>query len=741
MKKIIIVLIAILYYMSSVFGQADTTKVTQTTNPLGKEEKNRNVQLNASSNSGPRDINTGIPSNVGGISIMENGLPVVYYPWPESPTKLWRQDATISKAPVLKIGEVAIITGVVGYAVDSYTQTPTDTFMINGSIGTNHFGLLRGSVNLSGPIKNGWYYTLGISGNFDPATYNLGFTNFSDRTQIYRAGITKKIDKASISLNYKYASSWSMGNYAPFIYTSSGGSKEVNGFRIGRDSYDLIDGKFRSVNILSGDTSWVDMAKDGLDKSHTIDLMGDYTLDNDMKFTYIMRYHTTQNSGVYINPLSVFTPDPATVRYTYFDTGETYTGMVQMVENSYVTPFTINSFTSRFELTGNTEKHSWRLGLNEWFYKENKYQSNTTKYEQEVAAQPRKLAYEVFTNGAWISPTDPYGFYDYNVSSEYHNGFENKLAVYATDNYDISERLSLNGGVRLEYHKLKGDYMPYDRPFVLDAVPVNFDHNWFLIKGTLGGVFKFTKSFGFWAEGTYNERKGALEDYSGAAEPALKMRATPMGQVGIYYNLPWISLVSAYTYIKSTNYQARLSLVNPDDPDESTIETVYYDISTSGWTTDIVTNPFKGFKLHLLFTWQNPVYENYAVTAYGQNYDYNGKNPGIPQILFEIDPSYTFWKDRINVWLSARYFSKQYANLTNVLYFAPHWETFGGVGFKINKNMDVGVSVTNILNQRGASGSIQGSQLVTDPTPFYNTVVVGSYIIPFTIAANLNFNF
>ncbi len=733
--------IMMMYFATSVFAQTDSTKLSQQGSPLGKEEKNRNVALNASSNSGPRDINTGIPSNVGGISIMENGLPVIYYPWPESPVNVWRQDASIEKSPVLKIGEVAVLTGVVGYAVDSYTRMPTDTFRINGSVATNRFGLLRGSVYLSGPFKEGWYYTLGASGNFDPATYDLGFTNFSDRTQIYRAGLTKKFDRGSVTLNYKYARSWLISNYAPFIYTSDGGSKETHGFRIGRDSYDLIDGKYRSVNLLNGDTTWVDMAKNGIDISHTIDLMGDYQLGNNMKFSYIMRYHTTKNSGTYINPLSVFTPDPATDRFTYFDTGDLYTDMVQMVENSYVTPFTINSFTSRFELTGNNKTHSWRLGLNEWFYKENRYQSNTTKYEQEVAVQPRKLVHEVLSGEMWVPATDSQGFYDYNVSSEYHNGFENKLAVYATDDWDVSDYISLNGGIRLEYHKLKGDYLPYARPVPLGTPPVNFDNNWFLVRATLGGVFKLTQSFGFWAEGTYNERVGALEDYSGSVEPALKTRRTPMGQVGIYFNHPWVSIVSAYTYIRSTNYQSRLSLVNPDDPNESVYETVYYDISTSGWTTDIVATPFKGFKLHFLITWQNPVYKNYAVTAYGQDYDYNNKNPGIQKVLFEIDPSYTFWNNRMNVWLSARYFSKQYANLTNVLYFAPHWETFGGVGFKINKHLNVGVSVTNILNQRGASGSIQGSQLVTDPTPFYNTVVVGSYIIPFTIGFNLDFNF
>ena len=44
---------------------------------LPDTEENRNVMLNASSNSGPREVNIGLPSSVGGITVLENDLPVV----------------------------------------------------------------------------------------------------------------------------------------------------------------------------------------------------------------------------------------------------------------------------------------------------------------------------------------------------------------------------------------------------------------------------------------------------------------------------------------------------------------------------------------------------------------------------------------------------------------------------------------------------------------------------------------
>ena len=71
----------------------------------------RNMMLNASDNKGPREINIGLPSTVGGTTIVENGLPVVYYFWPQLPTTAWRADASIGRMRLMKLGEVAIKIG------------------------------------------------------------------------------------------------------------------------------------------------------------------------------------------------------------------------------------------------------------------------------------------------------------------------------------------------------------------------------------------------------------------------------------------------------------------------------------------------------------------------------------------------------------------------------------------------------------------------------------------------------
>lgn len=202
-----------------------------------KEDNNRNVMLNAANNTSPRDVNIGLPSTVGGITILENDLPVVYFFWPELPNKTWRQSVGLERTGLLKMDQLANTMGDLGFAVNSYSQIGTKDLKIKGKFTTSTFGWLQGDANVSGPIsKNGWTYTIGAFANFDPSTYKLGFARNADETKIFRAGLTKYFDndKGKISILYKYADSYSITNYAVFQYGPEGKVTELDNFKIGK---------------------------------------------------------------------------------------------------------------------------------------------------------------------------------------------------------------------------------------------------------------------------------------------------------------------------------------------------------------------------------------------------------------------------------------------------------------------------------------------------------------------------
>lgn len=735
----------VLLSVMSVFSQeitnkvSDTLKVKLAEEVQDKEEKNRNVMLNAANNTGPRDVNIGLPSNVGGITIQENDLPVVYFYWPELPTRTWRQSISLGKTGLLKMGEMAIISGDLGFAVNSYTRLATDKHEIIGNLFTSNYGWLKGDVNISGPLSKGWSYTIGVYQNYDPNSYDLKFTNFSDKTQIYRAGFTKRFNnaKGEISLLYKYASSASLTNYSVFKYKGRGRIEELPNFRVGLDSYIVRDGILGFKDFLSGDPYTVNMANGNkiATTSHNIDLVGNYQLKNDWFFRFSTRFHEARAVALATIPIGILESNKED--FTYKSDGSVYDGPVQSVLAFHSPNTPTTTLAGRFEFLKRRDNHNWRIGFTESYYNVEKFLSNRTFYYQEVNAAPQKLLRRGST------PTDNQGFYNYNAGAEYHNGFENKITGYFSDDWIITKDISLTYGTNLRYHKMKGDY--YSTPRIPNGILKEedkryFDHDWFHLGLSLNAIYKLTDKMGFLADFIYTEKNGQLENYSGDVVPNFDKTKSPLGAFGIYFNHDKFSIVSQASYLTRNNYQTRLNLVNPSKRSQSEVITVNYDIETVGWTTDIVANLFKGFTLHYLITFQNPVYKNYNFDAFGNSYSYNDKNVlEISKVLMEIDPNYLYKNFR--AWASFRYFSRQFANQTNALYFEARWETFAGLSYKLNKNIDLGLSAVNIFNQNGAKGTIQGAELITNSTLYNDSILVGSYIRPFTLEASLCFRF
>lgn len=711
-------------------------------------EADRNVMLNAANNTGPRDVNIGLPASLGGTTVMENGLPVVFFFWPELPTKAWRQDATINRVQVLDIGQTAINIGDVGFSVGTFDNLGTDTFQGNGSLNSNHFGLLRGDINLSGPLGNsGFKFTAGAYVSFDPGTFKPSDITryYADRAQIYKAGISRdyRMDNSngSLALLYKFAKVEGLNQlYAPYFYDEGGKVSEIDGFRIGRDSYLERSGKLYLRDIYSGQNKETDILKDYGSTSHTIDLLWNHTQDNGLKYNAIARFHAAK-TGSYL-PIMTGVNAVTTGDYTYLD-GTPYNGeYIQNVMALGTRRTPIKTIAATVDVSKQSGNHLWKVGLNQWFYDIDKYATESAFYAMEVAPNPRILI------PAGANNTDYYnGMYGFNQAMEYHDGSENKTALFATDRWDISDVFTLDLGARFEYQNLRGNYQKRDtNPTDLNGAKTDIKKDWFNMAFMASALYKITSRFGVLAELTYNEQAGHLENYNIGVDPNIEKSRIPGAIVGLFFNHPMVSIVSKATYIQRDEYR---STVNFSHPTTSLIsrKLVDYDIQTLGWTTDIVAKPFRSFDLHLLVTFQSPRYKNYEGTVDfpdGSSVDYNFNDKivnGISKVLLEIDPSYT-WRD-LRVWASARYFSKTYANLPNTLNFEGRWETFAGANYKLNDNLDFNVTVVNLFNQRGAQGTISGTELVDAETAQekVGTVMSGTYIRPFTVEFGMRYKF
>ena len=758
------------------FAQDEKKTAQSQTESSSKEEGNRNVMLNAASANGPREIQIGLPS--ADVNVLENGIPVTYATNPHSVNSLWRADASLSHVGLLKISETAITTGNIGYAVNSFTQLGGKGFHGTLNYKTNHFGMQEISFNANGDIAKDWFYSGSIYQDFDPGTFKIKSTPFQDRTQIYKFALTKRYNdnRGELTAIYHYSNSHPVYMYAtqsaPFIYVGDGSVKELGDFSLGTTSYLPVDNEMVYRDMRTGELKKTNLYDAVQNKGSEFVLMNNYTWDNGLNWKTVMKYDHSMGSCVYQTPMSL-DQNEAGINYQYETPEgkmEDYTGEYVQSRMSCLNRGFIDSFMFTTELSRKDGNSTWRLGLNEWYYDVD-YASATTMYDQSVATDgsyPVRLYNADYADYEGRTYAGGY-YYDFNKNaSEYYKGHENKLALYFTHDWDITDRLNAYYGARFEYQSLRGDNAAvknangeyvgrFANYFIgttasdgtkIEPTPISYD--WLNYALTASLTYKLTSSFGLTGDFTYITQHPRIENFAPATLPNTDVISVPLGRAGIYYNNDWLSVTSLFSYISKTNNNSTLNLQHKMENGQTQIMAapLTYDIQTLGWTTDVVARPFKGFDFHFLFTYQKPTYKKYETSVtfsdgYVGSIDATGNIVAeIPEILIEIDPSYMITKD-LKIWTSFRYFSKTYANINDAYYFNGHWETFGGLNWQVNDKLSLGCSVVNFLNQTGAKGSIAGAELVEkeDAKQYAGHVMAGSYIRPFTVEFSASLKF
>ena len=703
------------------------------------EGNDHGVMLNAKDATEPRQVEIGLPMSYTAVSV--DGVPAVYYYWPNTTSNHWRGEQLLAGQGLQNISTTAIKFGVIGYGVDSYMERGGEKFKGKVKYQTNTYGAQNFDMNLSGKLAKKTYFTLSTYQNFDPGSMDLKFTNYIDRAQFYTAGLTRLFnnDRGRFSVFYKYNVTHpltTLANYAPFTYDGDGKVSELKGFRMGRDSYLPVDGTMQYRDVKTGELVTNNLYDIIKTRTHEATALLDYDFGNNLTLAVKAKFsHSKGHSG---DQLTMGFYEDADA--TYADNGDAFHGTIQR-RLSQINAFCVKDAMFIAELQKKTANHNWAFGINE-LYSNIDYARSTTQYYHEVAPNPRKLVY----NGKEYA--------NLNGSSEYDKGFENKLAAYVNDTWRVSRNFRMGYGARLELFNIGVDYIGDGRfsDFYIGANYSDADGNSKTVGTThhtntglnyvvsVSPTYNITSNFGLTGEINFLQQYRHLEAYSGKTLPYYNHRPFILGRAGIFYNSSFVNLVSAFTYARRTNDYSRLTVMSDNPNEDPVMVGASSGIETMGWTTDAMFTPFKGFKFHAMLTLQSPKYTGYKFEAFNKTYDFSDKTvTKQSKMIIELDPNYTY--DRFNIWASFRYYSKQYANVGNSVYFNGRWETFAGASYKANKMLTFNVNVVNFLNQRGAQGTIPGSELITDGSQYAGTIMAGNYIRPFTVEFGAKLNF
>ena len=724
----------------------------------GADGRERNVMLNASDATKPREIQIGLPSE--DVNVYENLLPVVYSSTVYQLARHWRSDASLGAVGLMNPMESAIRTGNIAYSIDCYSNVGQKEFKAIFNYRTNTFGWQNFDFNISGGYGDRWLYTASVYQNFDPGYFKVKFTDFSDRTQIFRAGLTGLFDGGRLTILYKFSKSNALGsmiNSAPFIYAGDGSVGEIPGFPLGTTSYAPPGGEFEYMDVKDGKIKkgrWGDFTASF---AHEITAHFDYGFNDGYKLDVNSKVLRAPHADYCdFGGSSIFETTPADMLYKEGEDSP-YIGLAEG-RRTWLHRGKVTNVLLTAEINKSLAYHSLRLGLNQWYYHLD-YYSSSFQWTGTVSPYP-DILFKYNSDGTFSQ------FHSFNeLSSEFTRGYENKAAIYFTDNWQITPKFNLYFGGRLEYYRMRASQIPYARyeGFHIGDVhsytdnegnmttvriePRNVLKNKINYAATIQATYNFNRHFGLTADATVATRYPRINEYAGVGptEMQYKRVTIPLIRAGFSYSNNLLDLTSMLTYIAKSNNIDQQNVTKPGTTQSQTTLLIY-GIRTIGWTTSAEIHPFNRFNLHALLTLQRPTYDNYFIKSPFEGVpDLNANGnivKEIPQVLIELDPSYQL-NDKFRFWLSFRYFGKTYANLTNALFFNGRWETFGGVNWSVNKHLDLGCTIINFLNEKGASGTINGAELLSkeDSEIYKDYYMSGSYLRPFTVEFSATLKF
>ena len=713
-----------------------------------KASSDRGVMLNAESASVPRDISIGLPTSDGGASICEDGIKHSY-----SFVKgryHWAGGNSYSSSKLRSLAESIIKTGDIGIVLESTTKTGGDKLEGAVSFKTSTFGQINFDGAISGPIRKGWYYSVGAFVNLDPTSVNAPGRTFVDNRQIFKAALTKRWSNAEFNVFYKLSlSKDNLGGYseAPFIYNGDGSVSSLPGYVIGRSCYFPANDHITYKDLMTGEMKSGNMGKMDDRQIHDIIVKGKYAHDSGWLFKGTLHGCISPKNNWAKSVLSGIDRSENGLlkngkKITLMD-GTPYSGDIQNRVVSIIDAKSLD-ITALFEAGRKWTKHELDLGFE--LASIHQYErTSATKMAHAVSADPARL---------YMDGQENWG---HNMNSQYVAGSRNTATVYGFHHWNITDRFFVKTGLRIRGLNQSCDgasnigddksNTKTDGFFLNNGVAKisNVTLNRVEWSATLYGTYKLTDGLFLLGEGFYSLTNKVMSYFKTTKVPSLNAIGNAMGRGGLTYQNNWMNVTGMVSYITCWNCAATVSVTEQINGESETLDhTAQYGMGNLGFNLDGNMH-WGGFNLHLLCTVQDPKYRNYDNTfvfsdGSTKTISYNGKYAtGISRVELEIDPSYSVKDWRF--WLSARYFSRQYASRTNLAYFNGRWETFGGVDWKILDGLKLSLNVVNWLFQTGPKGSIDSVDTISDPSQLEGILMSGKYMRPFEVNLGISYRF
>jgi len=704
------------------------------------------------------------------VSLQEDGLPVFEAPGLlfAFPDAMLRVDETIARMEAVRGGSSAVFAsstpgGIVNFISKTGGSELAGT--VKNQVGTH--GMFRQDFNIGGPLSDQWRFNVGGYYRYDEGVRDQGYP--ANRGGQVKANVTREIPDGYVRFYGKYLDEkniWYMG--VPIRNLNDpepvpGGPEIGSGTTYSPDRLVLTipdaynPGGFANKDMSDGYVTRYRMM--GLELSRG---MGDgWYLTLRSRFLHSLNQNNLMIDVADAFPISAFgSPSlpPQVPRFVrYVNTGETITdqnviaglngnGLMSVYGVAFVDQ-PVSNFITNLQLSKQVRGHSISTGLYVSAYK------TELRLVQEgvfvdVKDRPRLLQIMIpGEDGAPVGLTSPDGFAGYNTGFWNLRDFTTVAAAYVGDTWQVTDRLNLDLGGRLDVNYSTG---ANERPVVPGRVvngevvgqevpggypaftPTSeqsmagmfgsgryrvWDFTFSTWGASVGANYKLTDELAAYARGSRGARIPTTQQWTFQTSNGSQVTGdTNKGEVetvlqaeaGIkVVNSGWSVLLTGF-YGASKDLITTLHRGRADG--SFAFVPIQGDTRTIGAEIEAVVNPVDNLRLQLVTTVQDPRFTRFEYDFFipganphsgPQRRDYSG-NLLNDAVRFMADLTASYSMAGADIFASYRYTGERSANRPNTITIPAYSEVVAGASYTFGR-VRAGVYATNLLNTQAIS--------------------------------------
>ncbi|TRO89940.1 cyclic nucleotide-binding protein [Glycocaulis profundi] len=718
--------------------------------------------VEASGGEASNNIRTrGIPRDgYSSVSLQEDGLPVQHdgglgY---MNADQSFRLDETIDRVEVVRGGPASVFASNAPGGIVNFITRRVRGDQAEGvaRVQVGDYGLLRTDFYYGAPIGGGWELTAGGFYRSDDGIRDPGFR--ANQGGQFRVGLGRDLANGRLDVNFKRIDDRvAFLLPVPLTFDSSGDVAAVRGFDANFGTLMGPDNQFVSLLSPEGPVDF-DLTRG----THTelnqftvalnLDVGGGWTLDN--RFRY--RQSQMTRNGLFptgditpaadylasMAPMAAAFPGAAGLEMRFatsgdpFDiTGNAGNGLVvggNLLGVSVPLDEAINDFrmTRGFDFAGQRHDVAFGVYAAQYDFRFDRFMSTSLI---EVADQARRVdILAVDAAGDVVGGVTRNGILRHGSLYDKTGGQSRTVALYASDEWQVTPWLRIDGGARYERTEITGSVETKTTVDLGDPTTladnqvitgtgqfIAIDREYDNTSWTLGATWLVSDAMNVFARYTDTFRTPNGTDFVGnPLREDIGVEPIKMAEAGLNWQAEMFDLYATGFYtrfegIRFTDFQF------DNDLNEFVQRSAIADTVTWGLEIEGVFRPVDWFDVSGAVTWQNPEYDGFVFTEIvdGEPVERNFSGNQlirVPELGGRIVPGVNLMDGRLRAELAAEYYSDRFADVANSVELPDYVVLNANARLDVTDSLSLQLNATNLTNEIGLTeGNPRAGQFIS----------------------------